>query len=88
MLTTVVSTRTYANIATADVYGGDATIALSAGRLTGFAGASAFQLSSPRANALKGPQRSNAVRQRAPLVVSACVARCINLRVPAQDTSR
>jgi outer membrane cobalamin receptor len=38
-----VATRTYANIATSDSYGGDATVALGGGRLTGFAGASAYR---------------------------------------------
>ncbi len=36
-----VATRTFANIATSDSYGGDATVALSGSRLSGFAGASA-----------------------------------------------
>ena len=49
-----VATRTYANIATADAYGGDATIALSGGRLTGFAGASAFHQVSNAANVTPG----------------------------------
>ena len=38
-----VTTRTFANIATADAYGADATVALSGGRLGGFAGASAYR---------------------------------------------
>lgn len=49
-----VATRTYANIATADAYGGDATIAVSGGRLTGFAGASAFHQVSNAANVTPG----------------------------------
>jgi outer membrane receptor protein involved in Fe transport len=49
-----VATRTYANIATADAYGGDATIALGGGRLTGFAGASAFHQVSNAANITPG----------------------------------
>jgi outer membrane receptor for ferrienterochelin and colicin len=49
-----VSTRTYANIATADAYGGDATVALSGGRLTGFASASAFHQVSNAANVTPG----------------------------------
>jgi ferric enterobactin receptor len=38
-----VTTRTFANIATRDSYGGDATLALSATRLSGFVGTSAFR---------------------------------------------
>src|SRR6267143_282104 len=38
-----VMTRTFANIATSDAYGADFTIARSGGRLSGFAGASAFR---------------------------------------------
>ena len=49
-----VSTRTYANIATADAYGGDATVALGGGRLTGFAGASAYHQVSNAANVTPG----------------------------------
>jgi hypothetical protein len=49
-----VATRTYANIATADAYGGDATVALSGGRLRGFAGASAFHQVSNAANVTPG----------------------------------
>ena len=45
-----VSTRTFANIATSDAYGGDATVALTGGRLTGFLGASAFRQVSDAAN--------------------------------------
>jgi hypothetical protein len=49
-----ITTRTFANIATSDAYGGDATIALNEGRLTGFAGASAFHQSSDAANVASG----------------------------------
>ena len=49
-----VATRTFANIATSDAYGGDATVALSGGRLTGFAGASAFRQVSNAANLAPG----------------------------------
>ena len=49
-----VATRTYANIATADAYGGDATVALSGGPLRGFAGASAFHQVSNAANVTPG----------------------------------
>ena len=49
-----VATRTYANIATADSYGGDLTIALGKRRLTGFAGASAFHQVSNSANVTPG----------------------------------
>ncbi|MEP6764014.1 MAG: TonB-dependent receptor [Gemmatimonadaceae bacterium] len=49
-----VATRTYANIATADSYGGDLTIALGKRRLTGFAGASAFHQVSNAANVTPG----------------------------------
>lgn len=49
-----VSTRTYANIATADAYGGDLTLALGKHRLTGFAGASAFHQVSNAANVTPG----------------------------------
>jgi len=45
-----VATRTFANIATSDAYGGDATVSLSGGPLTGFAGASAFRQVSDAAN--------------------------------------
>jgi len=45
-----IATRTFANIATSDAYGGDATVALSGGRLTGFMGASAFRQVSDAAN--------------------------------------
>ncbi|MEO8577785.1 MAG: TonB-dependent receptor, partial [Gemmatimonadales bacterium] len=45
-----VSTRTFANVATTDAYGTDATVALSGGRLSGFAGASVFRQVSDAAN--------------------------------------
>jgi len=45
-----VMTRTFANIATSDAYGADFTIARSGGRLSGFAGASAFRQVSNAAN--------------------------------------
>ncbi len=38
-----VTTRTFANIATSDAYGADATIALNGGRLSGFLSASAYR---------------------------------------------
>ncbi len=38
-----VTTRTFANVATSDAYGTDATIALNGGRLSGFASGSAFR---------------------------------------------
>ena len=49
-----VTTRTFANISTSDAYGGDATVALSGGRLSGFAGASAFRQVSNAANLAQG----------------------------------
>lgn len=49
-----VSTRTYANIASADAYGADATVALGGGRLTGFVGASAYHQVSNAANVTPG----------------------------------
>ena len=49
-----VSTRTFANIATSDAYGGDATFALSGTRLSGFAGASAFRQVSNASNLAPG----------------------------------
>jgi hypothetical protein len=52
--TTGVATRTYANIATANAYGGDATVALGGGRLTGFIGASGFHQVSNAANVTPG----------------------------------
>jgi hypothetical protein len=45
-----VATRTFANISTSDSYGGDATVALSGSRLSGFAGASAFRQVSNASN--------------------------------------
>ncbi len=48
--TTGVMTRTFANVATSDAYGVDATIARSGGRLSGFASASAFRQVSNAAN--------------------------------------
>ncbi len=49
-----VATRTYANISTADAYGGDATVALSGGRLTGFLATSIFHQVSNAANVTPG----------------------------------
>src|SRR2546427_1981086 len=45
-----VMTRSFANVATSDAYGTDLTIALKGGRVTGFAGASAFRQVSNAAN--------------------------------------
>ncbi|MEP6574192.1 MAG: TonB-dependent receptor [Gemmatimonadota bacterium] len=45
-----VVTRTFANVATSDAYGADATVAIRGGRLSGFAGASAFRQVSNAAN--------------------------------------
>ncbi len=45
-----VTTRTFANIATSDAWGGDATLALSGTRLSGFVGTSAFHQSSNASN--------------------------------------
>ncbi len=45
-----VTTRTFANVATTDAFGADATIALTGGRLSGFAGASAFRQVSDASN--------------------------------------
>jgi hypothetical protein len=45
-----VTTRSYANIATADAYGTDATVAMNGGRLTGFVGASTYQQVSNASN--------------------------------------
>ncbi len=45
-----VMTRTFANIATSDAYGTDATVASSGGRLSGFVSASAFRQVSNAAN--------------------------------------
>lgn len=45
-----VTTRTFANIATSDAWGGDATVALSGTRLSGFVGTSAFRQSTDASN--------------------------------------
>jgi hypothetical protein len=45
-----VMTRTFANVATSDAYGTDATVAMSGGRLSGFVSASAFRQVSNAAN--------------------------------------
>src|SRR5258705_1768676 len=45
-----VLTRTFANVSTSDAYGADVTIARSGGRLSGFAGASAFRQVSNASN--------------------------------------
>ena len=45
-----VTTRTFANIATSDAWGGDATLALTGTRLSGFVGTSAFRQSSNASN--------------------------------------
>ncbi|MEO8294816.1 MAG: TonB-dependent receptor [Gemmatimonadota bacterium] len=45
-----VSTRSFANLATSDAYGTDLTFAMSGGRLSGFAGASAFRQVSNASN--------------------------------------
>lgn len=45
-----VSNTTFANLASIDAYGADATLALRGGRLTGFVGSSAFRQSSNAAN--------------------------------------
>jgi ferric enterobactin receptor len=45
-----VTTRTFANIATSDAYGGDATLAVSGTRLSGFVGSSAFRQVSNASN--------------------------------------
>ena len=49
-----VATRTFANVATSDAYGADFTVALRGGRLTGFAGASAYRQVSDAANLAPG----------------------------------
>jgi hypothetical protein len=49
-----VVTRTFANVATSDAYGVDANVAVSEGRLSGFAGASAFRQVSNGANLAPG----------------------------------
>lgn len=45
-----VTTRTFANIATSDAYGGDVTLAMSGTRLSGFLGSSAFRQTSNASN--------------------------------------
>jgi outer membrane cobalamin receptor len=45
-----VTTRTFANIATSDAYGGDATLAVTGTRLSGFVGSSAFRQTSNASN--------------------------------------
>lgn len=45
-----VTTRTFANIATSDAYGGDATLAVTGTRLSGFVGSSAFRQVTNAAN--------------------------------------
>jgi hypothetical protein len=52
--TTGVATRTFANVATTDSYGTDATIAMHGGRVSGFAGASAFRQVSNASNLAPG----------------------------------
>jgi outer membrane cobalamin receptor len=47
---TGVTTRTFANIATSDAYGGDATLAVTGTRLSGFVGTSAFRQTSNASN--------------------------------------
>ena len=47
-----VTTRTFANIATSDAYGGDATVASSGTRLSGFVGSSAFRQVTNAANVI------------------------------------
>jgi hypothetical protein len=49
-----ISTRTYANVSTSDAYGTDATVALSGGKLSGFAGASGYRQVSNAANVAPG----------------------------------
>ncbi|MDB4908163.1 MAG: TonB-dependent receptor [Gemmatimonadetes bacterium] len=49
-----VTTRTFANVATSNSYGTDATVALHGGRLSGFMGASAFRQESNAANLSPG----------------------------------
>ena len=51
---TGVATRTFANVASSDAYGTDATVAVSGGRLSGFAGASVFRQVSNAANLAPG----------------------------------
>ncbi len=45
-----VTTRTFANVSTTDAFGADATVAVTGGRLRGFAGASAFRQVSDASN--------------------------------------
>jgi outer membrane cobalamin receptor len=45
-----VTTRTFANVATSDAYGGDATLAVSGTRLSGFVGSSAYRQVSNASN--------------------------------------
>ena len=52
--TTGVATRTFANVATTDDYGTDATVAMRGGRVSGFAGASAFRQVSNASNLAPG----------------------------------
>lgn len=52
--TSGVATRTFANVATTDDYGTDATIAMHGGRVSGFAGASAFRQVSNASNLAPG----------------------------------
>ena len=49
-----VSTRTFANVATSNAYGTDATLAMTGGRLTGFLGMSAFRQVTNAANVEPG----------------------------------
>ena len=49
-----VATRAFANVATSDAYGTDATVAVSGGRVSGFVGASAFRQVSNSANPAPG----------------------------------
>ena len=51
---TGVTTTTFANVATTDAYGADATVALHGGRVSGFLGASAFRQVSNAANIQPG----------------------------------
>ena len=49
-----VATRTFANVSTSNAYGTDVTVAMSGGRLSGFAGASGFRQVSNAANLAPG----------------------------------
>ncbi|MDB4913309.1 MAG: hypothetical protein JWM95_953 [Gemmatimonadetes bacterium] len=49
-----VATRTYANVSTSDSYGGDANLAISGGKVSGFAGASAYRQVSDGSNVAPG----------------------------------